>query len=127
MEASPDIEIYIKDASLEAIQFWLEQHFSEVSLRSMASGHGWIGSVEAENQRIPVSIFNEAAGKRYSCLVFDTNHTPWQNDLDCARSAWQSLRTEIRCSAAGWQEGDDVENERWWRLDERGEAEVSWN
>ncbi|MDX5298015.1 MAG: hypothetical protein LPK85_03590 [Gammaproteobacteria bacterium] len=126
MARSPDIEIYIKDAVLDHIQNWLSQYFDGLELRPMAHGHGWTGSALHDGMPIPISLFSEAAGKRYSCLVFDSNRTPWGSDLECARSAWQHLHTEIRCSTGGWQEGEDEEGGRWWRLDEQGEGQVNW-
>jgi hypothetical protein len=37
------------------------------------------------------------------------------------------MDTEIRCSPGDWKEGDPVEDDKWWRLDHRGEQLVVWN
>jgi SLT domain-containing protein len=33
---------------------------------------------------------------------------------------------EIRCATGGWQEGDEVEDDRWIRIAEDGENEIVW-
>jgi hypothetical protein len=37
------------------------------------------------------------------------------------------MDTEIRCSPGDWKEGEPVEDEKWWRLDQRGEQLAVWN
>ncbi|KEF32947.1 hypothetical protein D777_00509 [Marinobacter nitratireducens] len=85
------------------------------------------GSALYDGTRIRITLYPGAFGKRYTSLVIEGDALPWNSDLDCARSAWRSMDTEIRCSSGEWQEGQPVEDEKWWRLDKRGEQLVVWN
>jgi hypothetical protein len=123
-----DLEIYIRDLAPGQLSTWLANHLDQLALddsdpaAASIKGAGFYGEY-----RVGISVYAGAFGKRYSCLVLEGEDLPWNSDLECARSAWRSLETEIRCSQSEWQEGDPVEDEKWWRLDDRGEQLAVWN
>lgn len=123
-----DLEIYIRDLAPGQLSAWLANHLDQLSLED---GDPSVAAMKGEGlyleHRVRISVYAGAHGKRYSCLVLEGKDLPWSSDLECARSAWRSLETEIRCSQSEWQEGDPVEDEKWWRLDERGEQLAVWN
>ena len=123
-----DLEIYIRDLAPGQLSAWLANHLDQLTLDdSDPSAPAMKGIGYYCDYRIRISVYAGAFGKRYSCLVMEGESLPWNSDLECARSAWRSLETEIRCSQSEWQEGDPVEDEKWWRLDNRGEQLAVWN
>jgi hypothetical protein len=123
-----DLEIYIRDIDLAAVQTWLSNHVDRLDLPGELSGDK---AVKARccyrGCSIRVSIYPHAGGKRYASVIIEGDELPWASDLECGRSAWQTMDTEIRCSPGDWKEGEPVEDERWWRIDQRGEQLAVWN
>lgn len=121
----PDIEIYLLSCPTERIVSWLEQDFS---VSDVARTNSLTHKLELENKgkRIPVTILEQAAGKRFTSIWFDSEHTPWQNDMACARQAFQALHCEIRCNYQGWQEGEQEDPDLWWRINSNGEGPYVW-
>lgn len=122
-----DLEIYIRDLAEGAVSQWLGSHLDNLELgdsqvTSVIKGHALCGG-----KRLRISLYPGAFGKRFTCLVMEGESLPWHTDLECARSAWRSMDTEIRCSPGEWKEGEPVTDEKWWRLDNRGENLVVWN
>lgn len=123
-----DLEVYIRDLAPGQLSSWLGQHLDELELDDAATADRAVkGSGRYYDSLIRVSIYPGAMGKRYSCIVLEGAELPWNGDLDCARSAWRSLDAEVRCSPGDWKEGDPVDDEKWWRIDQRGEQLVVWN
>lgn len=120
-----DIEIYLKDPDPGAVQTWLEGQFERVQLRAGNNGKAHTGHAELNGRTVPVKLFLRAVGA-YASLVFDGPASPWEDDLSCARSAHQALGVEVRCAAAAWQEGDEVQDELWWSLTDKGEHQIQW-
>lgn len=122
-----DLEIYIRDLKSGAAYQWLKSHVEQLVLddgevSSVVKGTAFLG----ENH-VNITLYPKAFGKRFTSLIIEGERLPWESDLDCARSAWYALETEIRCSPGEWKEGEPVEDEKWWRLDSRGEQLVVWN
>lgn len=122
-----DLEIYIRDLEAGAVCRWLESRLEQLALddsdvSSVVKGSGYYGE-----DRLRITLYPRAFGKRFTSLVIEGERLPWSSDLDCARSAKQTMDTEIRCSSGEWKEGEPVEDEKWWRLDSRGEQLVVWN
>lgn len=123
-----DLEIYIRDLESSAVSDWLAEHLDQVELGEAPTGHRAVkGQAWYRGHRVRVSLYAGAGGKRYTSVILEADDLPWMDDLDCARSAWQALGTEIRCSPGDWKEGQPVEDEKWWRLDQRGEQLAVWN
>lgn len=118
----PDIEIYVKQRSVEKLTDWLASIFEQLeAIETRGQTHRF--NVTHQNVTIPVTII-ERATKEFSSIWFDSAQTPWPQDLDCARQAHQQLDTEIRCIASGWKEGD--EPDEWWSITAQGETSMLW-
>ena len=121
-----DLEIYLRNAEPEAIAEWLEAHLDGLAFPLPTQGRMLKGAGQYRDQPVQLSLYPEAAGKQFHCLVMEGESLPWQSDLDCARSAWRALDKEVRCSPGGWAEGDPVEENQWWKLDQHGEKLITW-
>ncbi|MFC3606437.1 hypothetical protein [Stutzerimonas tarimensis] len=117
----PDIEIYLKDASLEAVGDWLAQRLGACT--------AWQSRGQTQQCRaggIPVVWLPRAVGKWHS-LLLESDTTPWIDDLACARDAHAALGVEIRCAPGGWQEEEsDEKGDHWLSIDAEGEREILW-
>ena len=123
-----DLEIYIRDLTSLATSEWLSNHLDQLDLDDGQVEAGAIKGVGRYlDTVVRVSLYPGAFGKRFTCLVLEGESLPWNTDLECARSAWRAMDTEVRCSPGDWTEGEPVEDEKWWRLDSRGEHRVAWN
>jgi len=122
-----DLEIYIRDLEPGAVSGWLENHVDQLELNDSDVASVIKGFARYEGDRVRISLYPGAFGKRFTSLVIEGPRVPWNSDLGCARSAWRAMDTEIRCSPGDWKEGEPVEDEKWWRLDHRGEQQVVWN
>lgn len=123
-----DLEIYVRDLEPGQLSRWLEEQLDSVELPDgELTGQAIKGRGRYRGESVRISVYPGAFGKRYTSVILEGEALPWAGDLACARSAWRALETEIRCSSGDWQEGQPVEDEKWWRLDERGEQQVVWN
>lgn len=119
-----DLEIYIKESRLPAIQSWLHGKFGR--LEWQRRGNAIRVRFERDGTKTEVTLFPEAF-RGFCCITLEAETLPWPDDLACARDAREALGVEVRCSVGGWSEADDPEDEWWWRLDDRGEQKVRWN
>lgn len=123
-----DLEIYIRDIEISAVKAWLSSHIDGLELPEDAlsdkplKSHGFYSGCS-----IRLSVYPRAGGNRYASLIMEGDKLPWASDLECGRSAWRAMDTEIRCSPGEWKEGEAVEEEKWWRIDQRGEQLAVWN
>ncbi|PCM43451.1 hypothetical protein [Marinobacter sp. ANT_B65] len=122
-----DLEIYIRDLEGGVVSRWLGNHISQLALDDSDVSSIIKGSACFGEDRLKITLYPQAFGKRYTSLLIEGNRLPWNSDLECARSAWRALDTEVRCSSGEWKEDELPEDERWWRLDDRGEQLVVWN
>lgn len=117
----PDIEIYLKDAELDAISAWL------------SAALGDCGEWQARGQTfktraggIPATWLPKAVGKWHS-LLLESDATPWATDRDCAEAACAALGVEVRCAIGGWSEDEsDEAADRWLRITSEGVSEITW-
>ncbi|KAA0874706.1 hypothetical protein [Nitrincola tapanii] len=119
----PDIEIYIKSTPIEAISAWLEQRFGSLA-PWQSKGLVHTSALTWQGQKIPITLHEKVAGKAWMSLWFQSNQTPWSQDLDCAQEAATALNTQIRCIVSGWQEGD--EPDEWWSVEQGEATKVLW-
>ncbi|WP_417225165.1 hypothetical protein [Amphritea sp.] len=119
----PDIEIYIKDRSLDRISQWLENICSPLK-RDFEQGqvHHFIGVIDGHE--MPIMIHEKVSGKAWTSVWFNSDKTPWIKDLDCAEQAARELDTQIRCIASGWTSGDDPDE--WWKVDNGTVEKINW-
>ena len=121
----PDIEIYLLSCPTDRIIKWLEQEFAMLDMRSVSDIATKLER-EHDGERIPVTILEQAAGKRFTSVWFDSEHTPWESDRECAKRAFEVLRCEIRCNYQGWQEDAEDDPDLWWRINANGEGAYIW-
>lgn len=123
-----DLEIYIRDIDFSAVKAWLSCHIDQLELPAQSPLEK---PVKARGSycgcSIRVSVYPRAGGNRYASLIIEGDELPWASDLECGRSAWRAMEAEIRCSPGDWKEGEPVEEEKWWRIDQRGEQLAVWN
>ncbi|SDR80185.1 hypothetical protein SAMN05216198_0458 [Halopseudomonas litoralis] len=120
----PDIEIYLKEDFLDELIGWLEQHVGRVELGSWANTMRR-GTLHGETA-IPLMIVRKAAGK-WASIWFESEHTPWATDVDCARAVAAGINREVRCSIGGWQEEHGEANaDSWMKVTAEGEEEFVW-
>lgn len=122
-----DLEIYIRNVQPGTVSAWLATHLDALELDDRELSSVRRGRATHQGCPLRITLYPGAYGRHYTSLVLEGESLPWASDLDCARSAWEALQTEIRCSPGDWKEGDPVEDEKWWRLDSRGEQLVVWN
>lgn len=117
----PDIEIYLKDAELDAISAWLRAALGDCgewqargqTFKTLAGG-------------IPATWLPKAVGKWHS-LLLESDATPWADDLACAREAHAALGVEIRCAPGSWSEAEgEKDADRWISVGAEGEREITW-
>jgi hypothetical protein len=126
----PDIEVYIKDISVDAIISWLNDVFVSVEKQNALGKASITLQCKIKDETdiistIPVTIFTGAAGKLYTSLWFQSDKTPWSTDIDCAIQLVEATGNEVRCSTNGWEEAEDADNQ-WWKVTAEGKTIVNW-
>jgi hypothetical protein len=117
----PDIEIYLKDASQDAITAWLSEALGTCSEWQQRGQ-----TFKCRAGEIPVVFLPRAVGKWHS-LMLESDATPWQDDIACAHAAFAALGVEVRCSTGGWSEEQGEEDaDRWIKVNAEGEQEFIW-
>jgi hypothetical protein len=124
MQRQSDIEVYIRGSDIAAIEAWLGTAFFAVALNKPLQPS--IAGVARVNDGGPACdlLLVKNAVKGFTCIWFKQNHTPWDNDLACARSAFAHLQVEIRASAGDWSEGDA--DDLFVRINAEGESPIVW-
>lgn len=119
----PDIEIYLKDTdvSREAITAWLAEAIGPCSDWQQRGQ-----TFKCQAGHVPVTWVPHAVGK-WSSLFLESNQTPWEDDIACARAAFAALHVQVRCAPGSWVEDEaDETADRWIRIDAEGEQEITW-
>lgn len=127
-ERTPDIEIYLQAAAIDGVERWLATCFRiESTGRANAPTRRYrVTLPDSPEAPIEVLVVPDAVAQgHYTSVWFRENHTPWADDLACARDACRFLNTEARCSAGSWQENDAGPG--WWCLRPNGrEQRIEW-
>lgn len=126
----PDLEVYIKRATTEQIIDWLTIYFTVSNPTSVNGTIQLSLTAKPDDQTIarPAPMINcivmdKAAKGGYVSVWLKENHSPWNNDKECAAAAYAALALETRCSTGGW-EGEDEGG--WFRFTEDGVTNVNW-
>jgi hypothetical protein len=119
----PDIEIYVKDRTLDAILEWLNSYSHTPG---SVTSKGLIHELEITFPEGPVGVMihEKVAGKAWVSVWFKDNLTPWTKDLDCALAASTEMATQVRCIAAGWDDGDDPDE--FWKVESGTQEKIQW-
>ena len=118
----PDIEIYLKSVTIEQIEDWLRLRFGTIEPQKQSRKVKHF-TVSYNEQTIPVMVV-ENASKAFSSILFESDTSPWAQDINCAREAFQHFAKETRCIASGWSDGD--EPDEWVAIDSEGEKNIIW-
>lgn len=122
--SAPDIEIYLATTAAADVLAWLQERFPEQPGRARPAGKKqWRLTLQHDGHALPVLVIEDAA-PGFTSLWFDSPHTPWTSDQDCAREAFARFGREVRATPGSWQEGDDPD--LWWRIDADGEGLLHW-
>ncbi|UZE95099.1 hypothetical protein [Alkalimarinus alittae] len=124
-QRQPDIEVYIKECSIDEIITWLNSVFEDVKTLGPLDKKSITLTCTNGDNSIPLTVYTGAAGKLYTSLWFQSEKTPWKTDLDCALAIANALDTEVRCATNSWEESADSENE-WWKVTKEGQTTVNW-
>lgn len=125
MNPQTDLEIYLIKTNPNAIKDWLCEHFEQVEFNADSQQSSILGSVYYQGTPFSIKFYPKAMGSSVSSLWFETSGKPWNDDLECARSASRFLGVEVRCAKNNWKEGDNVESE-WWQVIQDSEKLIRW-
>ena len=119
----PDIENYLKEAKAghEHVVTWLSEALGPCT-PWVKKGQVW----KCSAGDIPVTWMPNAVGK-WNSLYLDSDQTPWEDDIACAKAAFAALNIEVRCAPGSWvEEQGEADADRWVRISEDGEEEITW-
>ena len=122
MQKPTDIEIYINHVSIEDIETWLVTLFKPVNETSSSGKTTRYRAHIGDSPFVIVVITNVV--ESYSSIWFDSKDTLWENDIECARSAFTQFKQEVRCVENSWQEGQDPD--QWYSISDQGENSIIW-
>lgn len=120
-----DIEIYLLSCPQERILDWLQQTFTHLETPRTHNAQTLL-VVQHQQQAINVTITEQAAGKKFTSVWFDSPNTPWANDIDCARQAYAAMACEVRCINSSWQEDESTDPDQWWKINQYEEGPFIW-
>lgn len=121
-----DIEIYVLSCPTEKIINWLESTFTLVKKSAPSSLCSKV-TVIMNDHDVEITILEQAAGKRFTSIWFNSDQTPWENDIACAKQAFNALNCEVRCNFQGWEEEGEQDPDQWWRINSYEEGPFIWN
>lgn len=119
---SSDIEIYIKEIDLKTLSELLNQILGQCSDWQRV---GTCYKSQTFNMHIPITWYPKAIGS-WHCLHFDSNQTPWSDDLACAQAMSKALNIEVRCSVDSWDESHDKQDELWYKVLPQDTTKIQW-
>ena len=123
-QSFPDIEIYIKDADVNAVMAWLNVVFD--SIDSTKKGRSIQITLNSPSGQVDCVLLPNAVKGNFASLWFKSGSTPWDTDRYCPHDAFSYLNLEVRCSTSGWDNTEVDTSESWLRIDSSGESTVQW-
>ncbi len=121
-----DIEIYIREPVLKRVLGWIQSELGpleEVEVKKGQKGVRMFRTTECTAQHpkpIPILIQTGVEGGPYVGVWFDSDCTPWQSDVDCARAAFAAFGLPVQCDPGPEYEDQDD----FFRIDDSGEKIV---
>jgi hypothetical protein len=122
---TPDIEIYLLSCSNEKIIEWLQTSYTIIEQKVINAGLLSL-TVANSDLEFEVQILEKAAGKRFTSVWFNSDKTPWQDDVECAKAAYQALDCEVRCNINSWSETQEQDPDQWWHINKYEEGPFIW-
>ncbi|MBM97171.1 MAG: hypothetical protein CMI09_15140 [Oceanospirillaceae bacterium] len=130
MASVTDLEIYLLKPDVQTLKLWLEDALgtlestrsTDIEQADANAPQRWVHS----DSRMLI-VYTPKADGNFGCLWFKTNQTPWQTDLDCARSAHAALAVEVRCAATEWSEQQQDDEPGWIKLIRGEEKPFHWH
>lgn len=119
----PDIEIYLEEvkSGREHVVEWLSETLGPCT--------PWVKKGQVRKCTaggIPVTWMPNAVGK-WNSLYLESDQTPWEDDIACAKAAFEALKVEVRCAPGTWvEEQGEADADRWIRISEDGVEEITW-
>lgn len=121
-----DIEIYVLFCPTEKILSWLEEEFTLIKKNNPSKLCSKV-TINSKDNQINVTILEQASGKHFTSIWFESDKTPWENDISCAKQVFKSLGCEVRCNFQGWEEEGSQDPDQWWRINKDEEGPFIWN
>lgn len=118
-----DIEIYVANTPGKAVLDWLKARFPDQGAARPAGKRQWRQLIKYQNHEISVLVIEEAS-PGFTSVWFDSPHSPWATDLECAREASAHFQQEVRVTAGSWDESADPD--AWISLTASGESVIQW-
>jgi len=118
-----DIEIYVESNDLEAMIQWLSSQLDQFQPRNPGK-RGCKFSFVHNDQRSEGMIVLNAGRTGFTSIWLNSRNTPWHDDVEMGRAAFQALGATVRCNESAWSKGDDPD--RWLQIDRKGEHVIQW-
>ncbi len=124
-ETYPDLEIYIKQVSVDAIVAWLGEKFEIRKIKPLKNGRHCTLTDKQNSQSTEIDciILEKAAKGGFTSVWFKANDGFWESDEKCALDAFNFLGKEVRCSTGNW-DGEDEGG--WLRITDSGSKIINW-
>ena len=118
----PDLEIYVEGGDIEAMVAWIQTVFEDSNINNQ-NKQGAKLTCNYQDETFPVVIVKNAGSTGFSSIWFDTRLLPWEDDLACAKAAYEALEKTVRCIESVWVNGDDPD--RWFEYSTDGEKIIN--
>ena len=119
----PDLEIYVEGDDIEAMVAWIQTALTDSDVDNQ-NKQGAKLTCRYQGEEFPAIIVKNAGSTGFSSIWFDTRLLPWEDDLDCAKAAYEALGKTVRCIESVWVNGDDPD--RWFEYSVDGEKVINW-
>ena len=108
MERQPEIEVYLRDCPMERLVAWLRSAIGTLEAPEEAGA-----AVVYASAIGPVVVTPGIEGGPFLGVWFNTPHSPWATDVDCARQVAKELGCTVRCCP-----GQHFPEVPWWASDQ---------
>lgn len=85
------------DTGLARLLHWAEQTLGPAR-RILGEGNTSVYQFTSDGRVIPMVVTVNSEGELWMSVWFNSPHTPWMTDLDCARDVARVLGSEVRCA-----------------------------
>ena len=119
-----DLEIYLKNNDVATLTDWLTDALGQCSPWQQK---GKVYKCTATNNT-PITYYEKAVGS-WHCVHIEINNTPWLNDIECAKSASQFLKINVRCAPNAWTEQDREPEDKanqWLEINNQTISDIIW-